>query len=249
MGINSDYTQPPVTEAVFEVKFEKSITADQVEKLARKLKINHPHEQTINDIQLAIEQNKNSLNLNSKINTTNKGYWLASEDQLDKVMISTSSIAIARLAPYTGWESLYDSFVKLWKKCKKNLGTVSISRLGVRYINRIDIPLYEDVKIDLDDYLEFAPKTPKFSEHPINDYLLRVTQNLDDNWRVNISSRAFPSPLISNTSLLLDIDLYTMIGTPLADETLFELISSARYLKNSIFEKCITAKTRELFFK
>lgn len=248
MGNNSTYTHPPVTEAVFEVKFGKSLPKEIVEKIAQKLKTNFPHKQPINDIQLSFEQKSNVVD-NININTTNQGYWLASEDQLDKVMISNVSFAFARLAPYNGWEALYEKFVEQWKRCKRDIGTISISRLGLRFINRIDIPFNQEIKIDLDEYLNFAPKTPQISEHPITDYVIRVTQMVNDKWRVNISSHAIPSPLINNISLLLDIDLYTVVGSPLGDEVLFELLSSGRELKNNIFEKCITPKSRELFSK
>jgi hypothetical protein len=56
-----------------------------------------------------------------------------------------------------------------------------------------------------------------------------------------------PSPLVQTNSFLLDIDLALEQALPTNEKALWETIEGLRSVKNSVFEACITDRTRELF--
>lgn len=240
------YLYPPVTEAVIEVKVSHEMTIEDVEKVAGQLCKTYPHKVTINDLGIHItSQPKGGENV--AVNSKPKGYQLNSDDQIDRAIISQNALAIARLAPYQGWNALHKQFVTAWKSWKKIAKTKPITRIGVRYINRIDIPSKDEKKIDLEDYLNFYPKVPELGNLPMSEYLVQVTQPINNLWSATITSTVLPPPLIDNISLLLDIDVFRTESIPIRDEDLWLAINEAREIKNHVFQFCITMKTKGFF--
>ena len=85
-----------------------------------------------------------------------------------------------------------------------------LTRLGIRYLNRIDVRLDGEPVLDLDLYLNFRPHIPKIGKGPISGYMLQATLPTDnDLWSASITSTIVsPPPLINHVSLLLDIDIF-----------------------------------------
>ena len=218
---------------------------ESMEKIANKLLKVYPHKVTTNNLGIHITQQTtgDSVAVNSQPN----GFLLRSDDQADTAIISQNSLIVARLAPYRGWDTLHEQFISAWKSWKKVAKTKPISRVGVRYINRIDIPLKGENKIDLEDYLTFYPKVPELGNSPMVEYLIQVTQPINSLWTATITSTLLPPPLINHISLLLDIDVFRTESIPLNDEDLWAMIAEARIIKNTVFQSCITHKSMELF--
>lgn len=245
--INSNklnYSRPPITEAIIQVIMNHEMALDDMGKVASQLRKVYPHQETINGVEIHINQQVAGGNV--AVNSKSTGYKLNSDNQTDIVSISQNALAVARLAPYLGWDTLHKQFITAWKSWKKVAKTKPISRIGVRYINRIDI-LRGENGINLEDYLTFCPKTPDFGNFPITEYLIQVTQQTNESWFTTITSRAIPSPLVNCMSLLLDIDVFRIKDIPLKDEDLWVVISEAHTIKNTVFQNCITQKTEEIF--
>lgn len=242
------YLYPPVTEAVIEIKVDGGLSMDGIEKISKKLQKNYPHKVLLNDFETSITFGQKS-GASVAVNSNAKGVQLASDDQVDIIIISKNSLAVSRLAPYLGWDDLYSKFILAWKSWKKVANTKPVVRLGVRFINRIDIPLNVDNKIELHDYLTFYPNVPNLSPEPMIGYLIQVTQPAIEGskWSANITSTTLQSPLVNNLSLLLDVDVFRSEDLPLKDEELWTMIAEVRTFKNAIFNKCLTSKAQELF--
>lgn len=79
-------------------------------------------------------------------------------------------------------------------------------------------------------------------------YAVQVVFPLGDDCNLVLNSSSMPlSPLVGFTSLLLDIDISRDINLPKKDDAIWELLDQIRSHKNSIFEKCITDRSRALF--
>jgi uncharacterized protein (TIGR04255 family) len=232
--------RPPVTEAIIHVVVNNEMSWESVGEVAKTIKKSYPHQETIEGVEVQMGGG------NIKVSPVAKSYKLSSDNQTDIVNVSQNSLAVARLAPYEGWDILHNKFVTAWKSWKKVARTQLISRIGVRYINRIDIPKGEEA-INLEDYLTFCPNTPNLSDFPITDYLIQVTQQINESWFATITSKTISSPLINKMSLLLDIEVFRDKNLPLKDEDLWTVIDETHTIKNTVFKSCITPKTEELF--
>jgi uncharacterized protein (TIGR04255 family) len=176
------------------------------------------------------------------------GFQLTSLDQANIVSLNKDRLATSRAAPYEGWNRLRAQAEKNWRSVIKSLGVTPISRIGVRYVNRLDIPLKGSTTVNLDEYLHFVPKIDSFSAHPMTEFVYLVTRSTElENWSARLVTSLVPPPLIDHISLGFDIDVFRTDAIPIDNAQLWSIVDEARSVKNSIFEMYITDRARELF--
>jgi uncharacterized protein (TIGR04255 family) len=150
------------------------------------------------------------------------------------------------LPDYPGWPRLLDRFTRDWRTWKGVVGFHKISRIGVRYINRIDLPSPGPV-IAEEEFITFNIRSPDELGHK-HGYAAQARFRLDGiDGFVSINSGLVPSPLLGYVSFLLDIDLERVNSIPGRDEDLLAILNDFRLEKNRIFELCITDRAREVF--
>lgn len=239
------YVKAPITEGVIHLSVADTASADDLQKLVRRLRTDYPHQEGLSPINVTINTTAGAITLPQPVH----GYRLKSTDQADIVVILTNGITTSRLAPYPGWEHLRDRARSAWSEWRRIVKAGPPQRIGIRYLNRIDIPIDHNAPLDTDDYLTFTPRIPNFSNKPLAGFLVQATKPTESEyWNTTITSYvAAPSPLIGYVSLVLDVDVFRTEKIPGRDSDLWNCIDAVRPLKNSIFEACITDKTRRLF--
>ena len=240
----SPYKRPPITEAVIEVQFASSVEKESLEKLQKRLLEDYPVP-PLTEFLVEFEVSDTV----SKAKQVFAGYRLTSGDSADVVVIGPGRIGHSRLPPYQGWESFVERARRNWDIWKRIVGWQPIKRIGVRYVNRIDIPNVEESLINLEEYLTVAPQLPQGAGlPPMNHFAVNVQVPLGiGNFKVILNVGSMPSPLVKTTSFLLDVDVSLDSELPTADEPIWAVIGEMREYKNRIFEASITDKTRALF--
>lgn len=174
-----------------------------------------------------------------------KGRKLSSLDRADMMLVRPTSIAVSRLAPYKGWESFLKEAQAAWTDLHHVVTKPILSRIGVRYINRIDAP--QAFGTLAERLVNIHPSLPPLSEEPMKHYFVQATLRLAHGLSVTINSQPVESPVPAHFGFLLDIDVYVEENIPLRDDELWTLIESTRAAKNCVFEALITNEARELF--
>jgi uncharacterized protein (TIGR04255 family) len=239
------YKRPPITEAVIEIRIDSPIAMDRVERIRERLVEAYPlPPQKV--MLLNFEFQEQSPRVQQQL----QGYRLTAPDGAGVVTIGPNVIATSRLAPYEGWESFVASGRSNWKIWKRVVGWQKVTRIGVRYINRIDIPTPENEPINVDDYLLFSLRRPDLGLPPLQSFAMNAVTPLGkDDCKLIINAGSMPSPLVKTVSFILDIDISKETDLPQNDEGLWALINRIRDYKNFVFEGCITELSRELFNK
>ena len=239
------YPKAPITEAVIHLRVAGNASADDQKIVVRRLSKDYPHSNPLQAFNVTIDTTGGSAAVEQKP----QGFRLSSADQADLVLVFPNGIAIARVAPYPGWEHLRERAQAAWAEWRRSVAYSPLTRLGIRYLNRIDIRLGGEPVLDLDLYLNFRPHIPKIGKGPISGYMLQATlPTANDLWSASITSTIVsPPPLINHVSLLLDIDIFRTQAIPGNEAELWRAVEEARALKNSVFESCISDKSRELF--
>ena len=241
------YKRPPITEAVIEARFEDVVSGESVEKARVRFSKDYANSQPLTalGLNLNVEQKK------ATVDETSQGFRLSNLDQTDILVVSPERIVFSRLAPYLGWDAFREHAGKNWRIWKRIAGYNKIERLGVRYINRIDIPSNDDGIIPVEEYLTVYPNMPDPPELPhMGRYMFQMEAMLGkDDCRLLIQSGIIPSPLVNFTSVVLDIDVSRVNEVPQKDTELWALIDRIRDYKNDTFEACITDRARALFDK
>jgi len=174
------------------------------------------------------------------------GHRRSSDDQTQIVILWPRSFVFSQLAPYPGWDVFFAPFVRDWTLWKKTVGYRKVSRVGVRYINRIDIPITSD----LTHYEEFLNLYPRFPDElgPVLAYGIQTQFPYPEiDGRITINSASVPSPLLGYSSFIFDQDIYKENDIPQTEEGLHKLLNDIHLKKNTIFEACITDRARERF--
>src|SRR5262249_19550280 len=153
-------------------------------------------------------------------------------------LVLPNGIATARLAPYQGWPYLRERAEAAWAKWRRLVAFSGIERIGIRNINRLDVPIMDRPAIDFDAYLNFRPLLPRIAGGHLRGYIVQATfPSESPHWNVSIaSSIVAPPPLIDHISVLLDIDVFRSEQIPGREADLWRVVEEARIIKNTIFE-------------
>jgi uncharacterized protein (TIGR04255 family) len=240
------YQRAPIVEAVLEFQFETEVSIEAIGKAASKLVSTYPHDET----EMIFEASFDTASRRTAMKESTLGRKLSSEDRAKIVLARRKSLGFAELAPYPGWAEFSGRAKDGWQVWQRVVGNHKISRIGVRYINRIDIPQRE--KTDLIDPKQFVTIGLDIPEigpsHTIENYTLQVRKKLGvDDLEVVINTGLVDPPVPKSISILLDIDLSTTIDIPRREDQLWEKMDVMRNHKNAIFEACITDDARALF--
>lgn len=239
------YSAPPITEAVIEIKFSQPLEAGKLNKLNASLSKAYRQGKLVKSLLLDVELNEGEVQPRASRADVH-GYRLEGADPAELLILWPQSIVLSQLAPYPGWDAFIARFKTAWKAMRRVGGYREIIRVGVRYINRIDIP-FEDGKAEYEKHLNIYPKLPN-SMISVDMYTVQTLSHLygiDCSLRIN--SGRMPSPLINHASFLLDIDIAKENNLPMKDDALLALLDVIRGEKNRVFEDCVSDLARDRF--
>jgi uncharacterized protein (TIGR04255 family) len=116
-----------------------------------------------------------------------------SGDQLRLVQLSNRFLAVNQLRPYMGWEEGFrDLILARWDEVRETLGVEQIARIGLRYINRIEIP---QQPLEWEEWFNFCLPLPQSFRHPSGQFHLVFHQAMTDGMRSVINTCGPPIAL------------------------------------------------------
>jgi uncharacterized protein (TIGR04255 family) len=173
------------------------------------------------------------------------GLRLQSADKLHVAQFNRGGFVFSRLRPYETWEQLEKEATRLWQLHVQVASPSEIQRLGVRFINRIQMPAQET---RFEEYIDPSPETPRDLDLPFLNFLYRETLIVPGhNYGINLT-RTLQIPqnrIVEGIAIILDIDVFTMQPFPVDDADLQRRLTEMRWLKNKSFFGTITAKALE----
>lgn len=240
------YTCPPIVEAIMDVTFESSVDAKDLEKLRNKYLNNYSKDEKLTNVNVKLNVSQAGGKHAADVDHEHVGQRFSSEDMTKLLIIKPSNFTISQLAPYPGWDDFYKRFVHDWKIWKRVVGYKKIARIGVRYINRIDIPVTNE-RVEHEDYLNIYPKLPSLFPF-INSYKVECITKIEEiECQLRLNSTVVPAPILNYMSFIVDQDIFKNVELPQNDEGMFSLLNAIHVEKNKVFELCISDKARELF--
>ena len=128
------------------------------------------------------------------------------------------------------------------------MGFQTLGRLGVRYINRIDIPVSGSV-VEHETFLNVYPKLPDILGL-VGAYAVQAVLRIEDiGCKLTLNSAVVPAPILDHASFIIDQDIAKEVDLPQSDNDIYELLNEIRVRKNNVFEACISDRARELFHR
>ncbi len=240
------YIRPPIVEAVIELKFESGVDDVELGKLSKKYGQHYTHVEQRDNYSFDVHVGNENPRTDTMVE---RDYRLTSQDMSQILILGQSVFTLSQLPPYTNWNNFITRFERDWKIRLRHVGFKPMSRIGVRYINRIDIPRPKDEIINENEYLNIYPKHPE-QLNPLLSYSINSRSELTSiGSLLTINSAVVQSPIPEHISIVVDTDIARSNSLPQNTDDILEYLHSVRHEKNKIFESCITDKTRELFNK
>jgi uncharacterized protein (TIGR04255 family) len=174
-----------------------------------------------------------------------QGYFFKSSDERLIAQFRVDGFTLNRLEPYTNWQELYTIAIELWQQYCKVASPETVTRIALRYINRI--PLLSD-QGRLDDYLRAAPSIPPELPQSISAFFSRITIHDDErHLAAHITQALEAVPATQKSVLILDIDAFREVDIPPHDQEVMVILGQLRDFKNLIFFNYLTDETVRSF--
>lgn len=172
------------------------------------------------------------------------GYLFTSREGKQIVQARLDGFTLNRLKPYDKWESFRDEARHQWVRYREIATPEIVSRVALRYINRIEIPLpMKDFREYILTTPEIAPKVPQ----GLAGFFMRLVIPDEKSKSVAIVTQTMEDPQEQVLPLIFDIDVFREGVFDVQGKEMWEALEQLRDFKNEIFFNSITQKTRELF--
>ena len=175
-----------------------------------------------------------------------QGYFWKTSDEKTIVQFRVDGFTFNRLRPYTSWTELFPQALDLWHLYSRVSRPEVITRLAVRYINRIPLPAGV---ITFETYLRAAPAIPSELPQYISSFLTRVTiHDPQTDIVANVAQALEPNTQEQRLMVILDIDAYKQSEFAIDDDPMIEqTLQQLRTFKNLIFFNSLTEETLRQF--
>jgi uncharacterized protein (TIGR04255 family) len=236
------YSKAPITEAIIDFRLSLPVetSLDDLRDLLPEIQADYLHQEeySIWEQQIAVGES-NSIPPTQK----NLGYIYSTSDRKQVLIAATNGFTFSRLAPYDRWETFRDEAQRLWKIYRSNIEISAITRVGTRYVNRIDIPL---PITELKHFLRTLPEVPSDLSQELSGYFMQLQIPQEDIQATIVLNQAIiPSSNPNVISILLDIDV-SKENNLFLEGDFWEHLEVLHTKLDSVFESCITDAVREL---
>lgn len=173
------------------------------------------------------------------------GWLYQSQTQGAVAQFRVDGFTFSKLKPYSTWEEVFGEARRLWNVYIQVAQPRLLSRLAVRYINRLRLP----APADLGGYLSAPPVLPQPIPQRMRAFLTRVAVDAPERNLSAILIQASETPLDDSSTIqvLLDIDAFREVALPAEDPSLSEVFEQLRALKNEVFFASVTERTVEMY--
>jgi uncharacterized protein (TIGR04255 family) len=243
------YARPPVVEAVVGITFTDPVTDAALATVDRRFGKHYPVHQPADNISFVLDaviQNGKSISHNAQKSVVH-GHRRSTVEMDEVSTLQPNAIAVAQLAPYKGWDAFIARVERDLGLYRRSTKFREIQRIGVRYINRIDLPAEGNV-IEQEKYLNVYPQVPD-GLGPMLSYSMEASFSLDDIGCVaTLRTMPMPSPTLGHASFVIDLDVFAANNLPQSDAAVMSLLNNIRTEKNRIFELSVKQLARDNIF-
>lgn len=240
----------PIVEALIAIDVqplsENSIAA--VEAGSAVILADYPDSEPLTQVQVQFGFGPGMSSLHQEQSQQNIGRKYVSSDKRQLVVFRRNGFSFSRLPPYQRWESFRNETKRLWEVYRNSAGMIRVVSFGLRYINRVNIPVGRPVDEFLNLYAE-VPNNADGSLRTINSLYLRLDSTLAEipTGRLIIQQATLPQQQTDSATLSLDFDIRVTPDREITDEYVWATLEIARDVKNQIFKESLKPEFMETF--
>jgi uncharacterized protein (TIGR04255 family) len=184
--------------------------------------------------------------IGQQVLTTDRMQFLR-EDEKALIQVGPNLLAVNHLRPYPTWQEFFPLIRQGFEAYLAAANPQGIQRIGLRYINRIEIP---GERVELEDYFEFRPFVGAKLPQDYGPFIVGIQipfENSRDMLRLQLASATTENP--NTIAVVLDLDYFLAQPGEVSKEKeqVFQWIELAHNHVEEVFEACITDRLRQTF--
>jgi len=242
------FANPPITEAIFDIRVGLPSEAN--------LEILESFQSDISD-QFPVKKNRRKIEGGFRFEDGEQPKVISSKNVVDGFMFHSSDnnkvvqsrldgFTFNKLKPYSNWEEFSSEATNLWERYCKIAKPEKITRLALRYINRIELPMPFS---DFSEYILTIPTLGPTLDFPTANFFTKfVITNEKIGALANIVETIEKEDVNKGVlPFIFDIDVIKNLNMPPDSKAIMSEMDTLRLFKNRIFKESLTDKTMGLF--
>jgi uncharacterized protein (TIGR04255 family) len=236
---------PPITEALLDIrcKLPAAVHLDSLAVLHAAIQDRYPNKRERKSFQGTIQiKPEGQVEVLAPPGQPD-GYLFTSADGRQVVQVRFDGFTFNRLRPYDRWEALRDEAKVHWRAYAAVARPEVISRIALRYINRIEAP----VPLDFKEYLLTTPEIAPGLPQGLSNFLMRLEVPDPKSGSIAVITETMEQEKNRRLPLILDIDVIRETPFDPKSEDYWEVFEQLHDLTSEIFFRTVTDKAKELF--
>lgn len=229
----------PITEALIDIfaALPAGASLDQLRAMHIGIKDAYPETLARRSSQARFEFSAGAVQ-SQTLSLAEDGFFFKSPDKRDVLQFRMDGFTVNRLAPYRGFEEMQQRAAKYWQVYCDGIAPESVVAVGVRYINRIAVP----VGLNVSRYFSVAPQLPESFVHmeSFSSSTTFVDPSSGAVAEVVLARDPTAGPTASGVGCVLEIGAQQQIGRLAPQDELDAVLASLRSVKNRVFFGCLT---------
>jgi len=165
-------------------------------------------------------------------------------DEKALMQVGEHILVVNRLKPYDSWAEFLPLIQQGFGAYCGVAKPRGVARIGLRYINRVEIP---SETLRLDDYFLFHPATPPALSQSLAAFICGVQVAYSEPQSMLKVELTNTTDAESSSAFMLDLDHFTLSPCDPAFDDVFAWIERAHSRVEAAFEACITDQLRNIF--
>lgn len=240
------YDKPPVIEVLCEFRFKSAQPWDWTIPglVYEKIREKFPKKRQQNVLEVETQPSEDKVLHRMKAGVERMQFLNQQENAF--VQVGPDLLAVNHLPPYPKWDAFKRLILEQLAVYRDVANPESLARIGLRYINRIEIP---DKRIGLEQYFRSLPQVPEPIPQTFPSFMFHVDVAHEKPFSVlRFIFGSAPSESPENLTFMLDLDMFGIGENAPSLEQLTNWIEVAHDRIEAAFDASFTEKThREIF--
>jgi uncharacterized protein (TIGR04255 family) len=169
------------------------------------------------------------------------------DEETRLVQVWPNTLAINRLKPYGSWNTYKEEILSQLKVYQQVSGQDGLTRIGLRYINRIELPASEPQGADLGAYLVSIPKVSTSIPQAYRSFLMQLDIPYEDDPPTNLRLilGTVPPQVADSVAVMLDLDMVTEPEHVPSLDSVSDWLEKAHGRLEEAFDSSLTDRTHK----
>lgn len=239
------YKNPPIAEALCDFRFVPGQPWDWTIPglIYAEVKQEFPAKSQVNPFQIEVSAGTQEASVQNVVSNVDRMQFLR-QDEGALIQVGPDLMSVHHLKPYSDWETFKQMIARSLNVYRRVAEPQGIYRIGLRYINRLEI---SEQRVEIEDYLLAVPTVPSKVPQLFGGWSQRVEIPFEHaNGMLLLQSGSIREEGQKGLIFLLDLDFVTLQPELVKLDSAMEWIERAHEQIENTFEECITPVTRRL---